>query len=366
MIEKTGSDAASKRPRLMLALAGVLILAVALRLWGIGFGLPYVYHVDEPAYVSAALNLGAGIIGRQPNPTGFSNILFGEYATYFILGRLTGQFTSTAAFEQAYRLDPSAFNLLGRITSALLGALTILVVFWLGRETWSAGAGLLAALFLAVAFLHVRDSHYAVPDVAATFFVTLCVFLCVHAVRRRIRWSLWAAAAAGGFGLATKWSVLPVMIPLAIAFLHAAFPRREPALRASRFDPAALAIFVPLFAGFLAGGFQFLLQPNIFISYALREAQAGEAGGFGLWQIDTVSGWVFYLKTLSYGVGIAMLVLPGQGLLTIVVGIVLLNFPGKYRLERWLATRSPVWRSLNWLRRRAGRPELQRPEEPKL
>lgn len=60
--------------------------------------------------------------------------------------------------------------------------------------------------------------------------------------------------------------------------------------------------------------------------------------------------------------GIGMLVLPGQGLLTLVVGLVLTDFPGKFRLERWLATRRPVWRSLNWLRRRAGRPELQRPE----
>ncbi len=62
--------------------------------------------------------------------------------------------------------------------------------------------------------------------------------------------------------------------------------------------------------------------------------------------------------------GIVMLVLPGQGLLTLVVGLVLMDFPGKFRLERWLATRRPVWRSLNWLRRRAHRPELQRPDEP--
>lgn len=62
--------------------------------------------------------------------------------------------------------------------------------------------------------------------------------------------------------------------------------------------------------------------------------------------------------------GIAMLVLPGQGLLTIVIGVILMDFPGKFRLERWLATRRPVWRSLNWLRKRARRPELQRPEEP--
>ena len=39
-------------------------------------------------------------------------------------------------------------------------------------------------------------------------------------------------------------------------------------------------------------------------------------------------GWVVIL------LGIAMLVLPGQGILTIVIGMILINFPGKYRLER--------------------------------
>lgn len=57
--------------------------------------------------------------------------------------------------------------------------------------------------------------------------------------------------------------------------------------------------------------------------------------------------------------GIAMLVLPGQGLLTILIGIVLTSFPGKYRLERWLVRRRPIWRSVNWLRRRAGYRELE-------
>jgi len=58
-----------------------------------------------------------------------------------------------------------------------------------------------------------------------------------------------------------------------------------------------------------------------------------------------VLGYVFLV------VGIAMLVLPGPGILTIVVGIILLNFPGKYRLERWMVERRPVLRSINWLRR---------------
>ena len=56
--------------------------------------------------------------------------------------------------------------------------------------------------------------------------------------------------------------------------------------------------------------------------------------------------------------GIAMLVLPGQGILTILAGISLLDFPGKYRLERWIVSRPPVLRSINWLRRRNGRPPL--------
>jgi hypothetical protein len=60
--------------------------------------------------------------------------------------------------------------------------------------------------------------------------------------------------------------------------------------------------------------------------------------------------------------GIVMLVVPGQGLLTLVAGIMLIEFPGKYRLERWLATRRPVWRPLNWLRKRAGRAPLESPE----
>lgn len=57
-------------------------------------------------------------------------------------------------------------------------------------------------------------------------------------------------------------------------------------------------------------------------------------------------------------IGIAMLVLPGQGILTIIAGIMLLDFPGRHRLVCWIVARHAVLRSLNWVRRRAGRPEL--------
>jgi len=56
--------------------------------------------------------------------------------------------------------------------------------------------------------------------------------------------------------------------------------------------------------------------------------------------------------------GIAMLVLPGQGLLTMIIGVMLINFPGKYRLERWLVSRKPILRSINWLRKKTGHAPL--------
>lgn len=57
--------------------------------------------------------------------------------------------------------------------------------------------------------------------------------------------------------------------------------------------------------------------------------------------------------------GIAMLVLPGQGLLTLIIGFFLLDFPGKYRFECWLVARKFIHRPLNWLRHRANRESLQ-------
>ncbi len=52
--------------------------------------------------------------------------------------------------------------------------------------------------------------------------------------------------------------------------------------------------------------------------------------------------------------GLIMLVTPGQGLLTLMVGLLLMNFPGKYQLERWLVQRRGVLAALNWLRNRGG------------
>lgn len=56
--------------------------------------------------------------------------------------------------------------------------------------------------------------------------------------------------------------------------------------------------------------------------------------------------------------GILMLVLPGQGLLTIIIGVMLVDFPGKYRIERRLVQSPKVLRAINWLREKAGKAAL--------
>jgi hypothetical protein len=57
--------------------------------------------------------------------------------------------------------------------------------------------------------------------------------------------------------------------------------------------------------------------------------------------------------------GLLLLALPGQGLLTICVGLMLVDFPGKRRLERRLLAARGVLSTINALRRRRGRPELR-------
>ncbi|RTE86696.1 hypothetical protein [Aliidiomarina sp. B3213] len=59
--------------------------------------------------------------------------------------------------------------------------------------------------------------------------------------------------------------------------------------------------------------------------------------------------------------GILMLVLPGQGLLTILLAVVISDVPGKFYVERWLVSHKSVMRALNWIRRRYNRPELISP-----
>lgn len=62
--------------------------------------------------------------------------------------------------------------------------------------------------------------------------------------------------------------------------------------------------------------------------------------------------------TLIIG-GILMLVLPGQGLFTILIGLMLSNYPGKYFIERKFIAIPSILRTINWLRKKSNSPPLE-------
>jgi hypothetical protein len=68
------------------------------------------------------------------------------------------------------------------------------------------------------------------------------------------------------------------------------------------------------------------------------------------------------LGVLLLALGIAMFVLPGQGLITVAISLLLIDFPGKRSLERRIVAWPPVFRTINRMRRRAGKPPLELPQ----
>jgi hypothetical protein len=60
-------------------------------------------------------------------------------------------------------------------------------------------------------------------------------------------------------------------------------------------------------------------------------------------------------------VGLVMLITPGQGVLCILLGLAMLDVPGKRKIERWIVTRPAVFKALNALRKKYGKPPLKKP-----
>ena len=60
--------------------------------------------------------------------------------------------------------------------------------------------------------------------------------------------------------------------------------------------------------------------------------------------------------------GLLMLFIPGQGLITLLVGLMIMDYPGKRSLERWLIERPRVLTAVNWLRAKYDSPPLNPPK----
>lgn len=161
----------------------IVLAALAIRTWGVGFGL---YHADEPIVVHHALAYGTGDL----NPHFFilpplaSYLLFGVYGVLYGLLRAVGQLADVTAFQQLFIRQPEIFYVIGRIALGVIpaGATVALLAFRAGEERYGIGrpAALWAAALLAVNYLHVRDAHYIYADMP----MTLCVLGAVLAALR--------------------------------------------------------------------------------------------------------------------------------------------------------------------------------------
>ena len=61
------------------------------------------------------------------------------------------------------------------------------------------------------------------------------------------------------------------------------------------------------------------------------------------------------LGLLLVAAGLAMLFMPGQGLLTVLIGVCVMDFPGKRGLLQRLVRGPKVQGALNWIRRKRGK-----------
>lgn len=234
----------------LMVLAGVLIAAFALRTVGLDYGLPAIYNPDEVSIMSRALAFAKG----DPNPhnflypTLFFYVLFGWLGGYFVVAQLLGWTASLQDFQTQFFLDPSGHYLAGRSLVVVCGVLGVFATYRLGRMLGGRMAGVAAALFLAVAPFHVRDSHYVKHDVPATLVITVAAIAILRLTdepgsssRRNVL--TLAAGAMCGVAIATHYYALFAAVPLAVAILSAQHGPRTTVRDAVTAAVAAAAAF---------------------------------------------------------------------------------------------------------------------------
>ncbi len=229
-----------KSPRSLLGLA--VLLALVVRSVGVNFGLPFVYHDDEPIIVNYALAYGSGDFNPHMFnvPPLLSYLLFLMYGAFCLAGMAAGLFANVKEFGYLFLSDPTMFYLIGRVALGVIpGTLSVLLIYFLGKRVFGKEAGLLSAFFLALNFLHVRDSHYIYFDIPLVFLLTALLAKSMDMVSaNRARDHLWAGVLLGAV-TATKYFGPAMALFFGAVFLHNLLYYRE---RASAFF-GKLALF---------------------------------------------------------------------------------------------------------------------------
>ncbi|UCE26119.1 MAG: glycosyltransferase family 39 protein, partial [Candidatus Coatesbacteria bacterium] len=212
----------------LLALAVILLIGAAFRLWLVPAQLPYHYVADEFQVVERALRVGAG----NPNPGLFtwpgSLVIYLDfllYAGFFGAALISGAASSASEFARLYWTNPTAFYLLARVLSAAFGLLAVWAVYYItaglykinppGDTKYSTAAGLFAAVAFALMPQAIISSAQALPDMAATALALAALAVAVGTTAE----SGWKRAAFVGlllgFAVASKYHAVLYIVPIA-------------------------------------------------------------------------------------------------------------------------------------------------------
>ncbi|WP_037411531.1 ArnT family glycosyltransferase [Candidatus Solirubrobacter pratensis] len=294
------SVAEATRPRLRararirwwpLALGGLFLGALILRLVGYETGLPYVYNADENSHF---VPHAVGMFGHSLNPDYFVNPPAYTYLVHALYLLRWG--SDPATVGGAYAADPTTAFAIARAASGTLGAAAaVLTAVAAARLFADRRAGIVAGALLAVAFLFVHYSHFALND-APTLAPLALALVGVAGIYRtgRTREYLLAGAALG-VAIATKYTAGILVVTIAAAALASPVP--QPRLRNLAIGAALCC------AGFLLANPYALLDHHAFIDGLQKQTDtaAGDEGGkLGL---ANSSGWIYYLGTFGWGFG---------------------------------------------------------------
>lgn len=192
-----------------LVFFAALLIGVALRGYGINFGLPSNFHPDEVPKVNAIMRMvDSGTLDPQYflHPSLLLYLTYGTNTLLHLYG-IEGSFRETAF-------------LAGRLVSASAGVISIGLTYLIGQRLYSKRAGALAALLLAVFPLHVTCSRYLKEDALLTSVVLGCVLTTIAAVQDRKRWLLLFAGLLAGCTAGAKYSgILMVVVPLSAPWI---------------------------------------------------------------------------------------------------------------------------------------------------
>ncbi len=323
-----------RRPAAATLFVGGVILpvAAAARLWGICFCLPHPHcRPDEDAISAIAGSLRAGDL----NPHVFN------YPALFMLAVAAVLLMLPSVERLLHKVMPFHFRslldgvgtttknyMVARLLSAAAGIASVWVIFRIALRLFDRTAALAAAALLALAFLHVRDSHYGVTDVPMTFIVLIAFHYVVRLSESGARRDLAIAGLTAGLATSTKYNAALILLPALFAILGCL-----PGRKSIRTRLAEVFIFVVLMvAAFVCAAPYSLLDFQHFIADVTSDAQH-LSGGHGL---DLGRGWVYHATTtLRYGVGAPMLGAGVAGMLLLIFrnprrGVLVALFPVSY------------------------------------